>query len=60
MNRLEKHIAKELIFQGYDDCDINQVIDNYRVRLQHAASDEEKAEIHKEYEDNYNIETTQI
>ena len=60
MDKLEKHIAKELIQQGYDTCDVVQVIDNYRIRIQRAASEEEKQDIIKEYENDYNVETTQI
>jgi len=59
-SRLQKRIAKELLANGYDQCDINQVLDNYKVRLDRAASEEEKTEIMKEYAGLYNVETDKL
>ena len=58
--RMAKRIAKELISNGYTSCDVNQVLDNFKVRLQRAASDEEKEEIIQEYKQTYNVETTSL
>jgi hypothetical protein len=58
--RMAKHIAKELILQGYTSCDVNQVLDNFKVRLQRAATEEEKEEIIQEYKQMYNVETTSL
>ena len=57
---IKKHIVKELSSQGWDTCDINQVLDNYSIRLERAASEEEKQEILKEIKDDYNYETASL
>lgn len=58
--QLIRRISKELIANGYDSCDIHQVIDNFKIRIQRAATEEEEEEIIKEYKELYNVETTSL
>jgi len=58
--RMLRQIAKTLIQDGCEQCDINQILDNYKAELATCTDEEEIQAIIDKYKLQFNIESSSL